>query len=1007
MYTLPAAIDQNTGDYLDWDVYVADASCDIYGATFGATGTSAGYFLTKQSGIQTGDSFVVSRGSTYGGKLVVASVDSAGLVTLTATSPAYQAPLGAAPGEGYFLQGSTTGAVTWTEVTGGTGTGTKGDKGDTGATGPTGPAGSQGPVGPKGSDSTVPGPAGAKGDKGDTGTFQATGKGYVKSSASGGTISYDDRSLQTQDDDLDAIAAKTGTGFLKRTGTATWTLETVALGPELTTISEMLESMMASYGTGSWHPSHPLYSITWNPAPVLGGGGYTTGGWYLTAVDGTGGTYAAGLDNIASMVTGRMTSFGTGAWHPSYTQYSIVWNRDLASTAGQNGGWDLQPTSGSTGPTGPAGPQGIQGIPGTAVAKGDQGDIGPTGLKGDTGATGAASTVAGPQGIKGDTGATGAASTVIGPQGPTGSTGAQGIQGPTGSTGSTGATGDTGPRGYQGVQGIQGITGPNGYSIWTVATYPTSVPSGGNVPLAHNGDLCIAGDGVVYRCYGDVLTTGYWMETTTNIRGVTGLTGPQGLVGPTGPQGNQGAQGPKGTTQLLGGAYTTPAAWFSANYLTPSWGDLWVSTLTGVLWQWLGTAWQSQGSLLGPTGPSGPSGPSGPTGGTGPAGTTITLTNGQPVNGTPGNFAIDSTTGAFYQAVSGGSWSYSFMMKGADGAQGLRGYTGNTGAASTVPGPTGPEGPTGPAGATGVGATLVWCGYWTGSTAWSVNSGVIFSGAVYVSTQAVPDTISNPLAAPTYWALVMPAAPTGAKGDTGTGLQIDSTGAGLTPRATYNASAQGWTYLDATSGLLYVKKSATSGDWSTGVALQGVAGPTGPAGATGATGATGLGGSIIYAGSAVGVPISLVNLSPLTYDIMGSGNHDQGSNVITPWSTWVTGHVLRIKHRGYWSSGTNIRSLIFTGEYGTNSLFSSVSFQNMPAGTYYVSLELLAIKADSGSLSGTIKVDLTNAATSVTTTVTRPLTVAPLGINGTITMEVATNLIGSNYTPYFSAMYFD
>jgi hypothetical protein len=132
-----------------------------------------------------------------------------------------------------------------------------------------------------------------------------------------------------------------------------------------------------------------------------------------------------------------------GDFYINTTNYDIYGPKTVA-------GWG-SPTSliGPAGPTGPTGPTGA----GTTGPTGPTGATGPTG-SGPTGPTGAASTVAGPTG---PTGAQG--DSITGPTGPTGSTGSAGSTGPTGPTGSTGSTGGTGPTG---PTGAIGPTGPAG-----------------------------------------------------------------------------------------------------------------------------------------------------------------------------------------------------------------------------------------------------------------------------------------------------------------------------------------------------------------------------------------------------------------------------------------------------------------------------------------------------------------------------------------------------------------
>jgi hypothetical protein len=94
--------------------------------------------------------------------------------------------------------------------------------------------------------------------------------------------------------------------------------------------------------------------------------------------------------------------------------------------------------------------------------------------------------------------------------------------------------------------------------------------------------------------------------------------------------------------------------------------------------------------------------------------------------------------------------------------------------------------------------------------------------------------------------------PTGEKGDQGFPFNVRGQGPTGTGQAGpaytrdyYDAQPAGFSFLDTTNGVLYVKNTNASGDWSPGVPFgkgeTGSAGPVGPAGTgiTGATGATG------------------------------------------------------------------------------------------------------------------------------------------------------------------------
>ena len=67
--------------------------------------------------------------------------------------------------------------------------------------------------------------------------------------------------------------------------------------------------------------------------------------------------------------------------------------------------------------------------------------------------------------------------------------------------------------------------------------------------------------------------------------------------------------------------------------------------------------------------------------------------------------------------------------------------------------------------------------------------------------------------------------PTGPVGPQGEGLQIDASGT-LAGRDAYNSELEGFTYLDTTAGLLYIRETATPGVWSAGIDFGGADGNT-------------------------------------------------------------------------------------------------------------------------------------------------------------------------------------
>lgn len=125
-----------------------------------------------------------------------------------------------------------------------------------------------------------------------------------------------------------------------------------------------------------------------------------------------------------------------------------------------------------------------------------------------------------------------------------------------------------------------------------------------------------------------------------------------------------------------------------------------------------------------------------------------------------------------------------------------------------------------------------------------------------------------------------PTGSTGPQGDRGYPYNVNGVGPGLvTPpgyvgppyyRDYYDAEPAGFAYFDTTAGLLYIKETNTSGDWSTGFPFgKGDTGSTGPVGYTGPTGSTGTTGytgptgpvaSIIFDG---GTPTSVYDTGPV------------------------------------------------------------------------------------------------------------------------------------------------
>lgn len=120
----------------------------------------------------------------------------------------------------------------------------------------------------------------------------------------------------------------------------------------------------------------------------------------------------------------------------------------------------------------------------------------------------------------------------------------------------------------------------------------------------------------------------------------------------------------------------------------------------------------------------------------------------------------------------------------------------------------------------------------------------------------------------------------GDQGERGYPYNVDGIGPGLvTPpgyvgppyyRDYYDSQPDGFAYFDTTAGLLYIKQSDTSGDWTEGFPFgkgdmgstgpTGYTGGTGQTGPTGNTGPTGPAGSIIFDG---GNPSSVYDIGPV------------------------------------------------------------------------------------------------------------------------------------------------
>ena len=340
---------------------------------------------------------------------------------------------------------------------------------------------------------------------------------------------------------------------------------------------------------------------------------------------------------------------------------------------------------------------------------------------------------------------------------------ATGIPGPQGVQGDPGPQGDTGLQGAAGAQGPQGVQGPKG----------------------------------------DTGTQG--TPGATGSQGPKGDPGATGATGPTGPQGSQGPAGADGTGVSIEGSVPTSAN-LPTNLGPSDAGTGYITSDTGHLWVWSGTAWSDAGNITGPTGATGPQGPQGPkgdpgaTGAQGPQGNTG-LTGAQGTPGATGSQGPAGTTGS--QGVQGPKGD-----KGDQGIQGIQGPIGTTGAT----GSTGTTGPTGAAGSkwySGTGAPAAGTGI-TGD--WYLNDA---NGDIYEKTAVSTWTLRDNL--------------TGPQGTTGTagapgalwyyGTTAPATGTGIVND----------NYLNTTNGDVYLKTAAST--WTLKGNIKGPAGTNGTAGA--------------------------------------------------------------------------------------------------------------------------------------------------------------------------------
>ena len=152
------------------------------------------------------------------------------------------------------------------------------------------------------------------------------------------------------------------------------------------------------------------------------------------------------------------------------------------------------------------------------------------------------------------------------------------------------------------------------------------------------------------------------------------MVGDTGATGATGPVGATGPAGATGVAQVTV-SDTAP--------VSPSEGDLWFESDTGITFIYYDSFWVEVGTQ--PLGPPGPTGPTGPTGASGATGVFYTGTT-APSSPATGTVWFNSETGAFYVYYD------SYWVETSNANDGPTGPTGATGAfyASTTP-PTSPE----------------------------------------------------------------------------------------------------------------------------------------------------------------------------------------------------------------------------------------------------------------------------------------------------------------------------
>lgn len=340
---------------------------------------------------------------------------------------------------------------------------------------------------------------------------------------------------------------------------------------------------------------------------------------------------------------------------------------------------------------------------------------------------------------------------------------------------------DPGPPGAQGIQGNPGTNGTNGLPGEDAP--PFTIHASGTFAARAAFDDEAEGFNYVSTdgAGGGTIAFLYQM----GAGGSGDWVGPYPWQGPTGPQGIQGIQGIQGTNfdpDAVGlfadrDDHDSEAEGFA--YLSTD-GAAGGGPPAVIYFHGVGLAvWSAAVPWQGPTGAEGPEGDQGPIGPTGPQGT---------------NFDPDAV-GLFAgrAAHDGEATGFSYLSTNGDGALVVTpvyffkesGTSGDWSPPVPFAGPAGEAGPEGEQG------------------------------------------------------------PPGPTGPQGANFQPNATGT-FAQRADYNLQAQGFSYLSTngdgglnSAASIYIKASATSGDWGPRIPFQGPKGDTGPAGAPGAAGGVG------------------------------------------------------------------------------------------------------------------------------------------------------------------------